>query len=291
MQGRVIKGIGGFYYISAGAQVYECRARGKFRLDDIAPLAGDRVVFEPGSGEAFGYLTKILPRKNVLVRPPVANVDQFVMVLSAANPKPDFLLCDKLLLQAQRQSVAPLIVLNKCDIAEDDVMDSIARDYMGYDFFIVSAKSGEGLDALKDALHGKLSCFAGQSAVGKSSLINALCRSFSLSTGELSKKIGRGKHTTRAAELLDMDGNGYVVDTPGFSILELDEMPPERLQEYYPELSKYLGKCRFIDCLHDAEPDCEVKNAANSGEIPFGRYERYRAILAELIDKQKRKYN
>ncbi len=292
LRGRIVKGVGGFYYVNAGGTLYECKARGKFRVENMTPMVGDEVLFAPEEGKPKGYLSEILPRKNAMLRPPVSNVDQFVLVLSASVPRADFLLADKLLVQAEREKVLPLVCINKCDEADEELLGQIRNDYgsreMG--FLMVSARTGEGLPQLKERLSGKLSCFAGQSAVGKSSLLNALDAHLNLETGGLSRKTERGRHTTRHAELLTV-GEGFALDTPGFSLLELDGMEPEELCAFYPEMRAVESPCRFPHCLHASEPDCAVKAALARGEIPQGRYERYLLLLEELKEKRKRKYD
>ena len=291
--GVIVKGIGGFYYVYSDGEIYECRARGKFRLDGLTPLPGDRVGFEPGENRKGGFVTAIFDRTNQLKRPPVANVDQLVLVLSASRPRPDLILADKLLIQAQRQRIDAMLVLNKCDVAESDVVRKIEENYPEQDFLFccTSAMKKSGLDALEENLNGKLSCFAGQSAVGKSSLLNALSQSFSFDTGEISRKTGRGRHTTRAVELrtLSDEANSFIMDTPGFSMLELD-VQPEKLPSLYPEMDAYAGQCRFDNCLHVNEPDCAIKAAVLEGTVPRGRYERYLIILKELQDREARRY-
>jgi ribosome biogenesis GTPase len=292
MNGTIIKGIGGFYYVDTGESVYECRARGLFRLEQDSPIVGDYVEFLPEEGKLKGYITAIRERTSRMLRPPVANVDLFALVVAASAPKPDLLLCDKLLLQAALSGVAALIVVNKSDEATSAFKDALLNEYSGSGakVLFVSAKTGYGLDALSAELKGRITCFAGQSAVGKSSIINALVPGLSLKTGGLSKKTERGRHTTRHAELLRVAG-GYVVDTPGFSLLELLPMEPGDLCLYYPEMKDHLGECRFPDCLHKAEPNCAVKDAVSQGRIPKGRYERYLQLLDELIELEKRKYD
>ncbi len=292
LTGTVVRGVGGFYYVHARGQVYECRARGRFRLDEISPLVGDQVVIAPEEGKTTGFVTEILPRKNLLTRPPCANVDRFVLVLSAHLPKADLLLADKLLLQAALQKVEPMICLNKCDLASPDEIGALAKDFraLGAPVLALSAKTGQGMSELAGQLAGKISCFAGQSAVGKSSLLNALAPHLALETGGLSKKTARGRHTTRFSSLLPLCG-GYAMDTPGFSLLDLAPMPPSELAQYYPEMAPYLGRCRFEDCLHDAEPDCAVKEAVRNGAFPAGRYERYKELLHELKDLYRRRFD
>lgn len=305
-EGYIVKGIGGFYYVACHAEsnaageneeetVVECRARGRFRQKDVSPLPGDHVGILVLPGEKTGgYVTEIHPRKNQLHRPPVANVDQLVLVLSAAQPPPDLMLVDKLLVQADIQSVAPLILLNKIDVADADTRARVRADYshLPLCFLEVSAYDSSGLEKLKGALRGKLSCFAGQSAVGKSSLLNAISRHFDFETGSLSKKTGRGRHTTRAVELARLRGeqNSFVMDTPGFSMLDIGALPPEDLQLHYPEMMDMRSSCRFDDCLHENEPDCAVKAAVKEGGIPEGRYRRYLLLLEELKEKEERKY-
>lgn len=295
--GRLLKCIGGFYYVlpDNGGAICECRARGKFRLDGVAPRAGDRVRIEIAPGETKGgYLVDVYPRQGLLVRPPVANVTQFVLVISASKPLPDFLLADRLLIQAERRQVKPLIAINKCDEADASLLERILRDYaaLPYRFLTVSAHTGENLPALRQALLGEVSCFAGQSAVGKSSLLNAICQRLSLETGGITRKTGRGKHTTRVAELWPLDDapGSFVVDTPGFSLLELDDMEPDELMRYYPEMRGIDG-CRFDNCLHQTEPDCAVKTALAQNRISQGRYDRYSAILNELIEAKRTRYS
>ena len=289
--GVIVKGIGGFYYVDTGDGVYECRARGRFRLEETCPLVGDQVAIAADDKKRTGYVTDIFERKSAMLRPPVANVDHFVLVLSASAPKPDLLLVDKLLLQAYNAHVGVLLVLNKCDEADSRIVAEVQEDYRcaGVELLLASAKTGQGIGELKDRLRGKISCFAGQSAVGKSSIINAVEPGLILKTGGLSKKTDRGRHTTRHTELCPAAG-GYVVDTPGFSLLELLPMEPEALSLCYPEFSKRNGACRFLDCVHQNEPDCAVKAAVAAGEIPKGRYDRYVLLLEELKELKRRRY-
>ena len=291
MRGIILKGIGSFYTVLCDdGESYTCKARGKFRIDGKTPLPGDHVEFEP-SGELEGYMRDILPRKNAFLRPAVANVDQLVIVMAASAPKPDLLLTDKLLLDCERRGVSPLLVLNKCDERDTELVRDIISQYepTGYRTIEVSAHGGEGLDQLKSELFSKISCFTGQSAVGKSSLLNALLPELDLPVGGLSRKVERGKHTTRHAELWPAYG-GAVVDTPGFSLLESDELAPEELPAFYPEMKEH-NNCYFTACLHMSEPDCAVKRALEEGEISRGRYERYCELVKELIEKRKHRYD
>lgn len=294
MQGVILEGVGGFYYVeNAEGDCYECRARGKFRLDQVTPLAGDRVQFEKTDHAMTGYLQTIEPRKNELLRPLVANIDIFILVLSASVPKPDFKLCDKLLIQAQRSKVKAAIILNKCDEADEIIVKEVRETYEHFvcAFIETSAKNGQGLEVVRELIQNKISCFSGQSAVGKSSLINSLCDTMQLETGRLSKKTARGRHTTRTTTLLKLNGiEGYVIDTPGFSLLDLNDLPAEEIQSYYPEIEQFGADCRFQNCLHRQEPECAVKNAVEKGLIHAGRYQRYLEIMEEQMNKEKKRY-
>ena len=292
MQGTILKGVGSFYTVLCDdGTTYTCKARGKFRVDKITPLPGDRVEFEV-SGVQEGYMLVILPRKNAFARPAVANVDQLVIVMAASAPKPDLLLTDRLLLDCERRGVTPILVLNKCDERDEAVIEDINAQYgpAGYRVMVTSAREGDGLDALKAALFNKVSCFTGQSAVGKTSLLNALLPELDLPVGDLSKKIDRGKHTTRHAELVPAYG-GAVADTPGFSLLEMSELKPEELSHFYPEMRNHLGECYFTACMHLTEPDCVVKGLIGTKDLSLGRYERYCELAKELIEMRKHRYD
>ena len=292
LTGTVLKGIGGFYYVLGddGAE-YTLRAQSKIRHIHVKPMVGDRVEFVPGSGEEEGWLKSIQPRRTELLRPPVSNIDAVVLTLAASTPQADELLIDRLMLFARGKNIACYLAVNKCD-EDGDNAAFLAEQYRGAcdGVFAVSAETGEGLDALRSALKGKIHAFAGQSGVGKSSLINALY-GFHLDTGSISSRIERGKHTTRSSCLIPVDGGGSVLDTPGFSLLESEIMEPEKLQELYPEFLPYAGKCRFSPCMHDAEPDCAVKEALGGGLISRPRYERYRTLLAEMKERWNKRYD
>lgn len=290
MQGRIIKGIGGFYNVLLeGGTIVTCKARGRFRNEGVTPMVGDQVevsFHETG----FAAMDDILPRKNALLRPPVANIDLLVIVLSASIPKPDFLLADKLLIQAKTLQIEPLLVLNKMDSAKPEITDEFLRDYAAFHNLLASSATGEGIDALKQSLTNRVSCFAGQSAVGKSSLLNALFPELALETGGLAKKTDRGKHTTRQAELWPYLG-GAVLDTPGFSLFEMSELEQSALDASYPEFAGVTSECRFAGCRHVAEPDCAVKALLQTGNLSQGRYARYIEIQAEIEDKRKHRYD
>ena len=286
-QGRIVKGVGGFFSVLlADSSVVICKARGRFRNERVVPLVGDLAeISMPESG--YAAIDKLLPRKNALLRPPVANIDQLVIVVAASAPKPDWLLVDKLILQAAQLRVAPLLVLNKLDECDQSVVDTFLEDYSAaFSPLLVSSKSGEGLDELSERLRERISCFAGQSAVGKSSLLNALFPELSLETGGLAKKTARGRHTTRRAELWPLLG-GAVLDTPGFSLLEIEALSQRELNESYPEFGSAPERCRFAGCRHLSEPDCAVKELLDDGGLSPRRYARYAEISEEIEQRRK----
>ena len=278
-EGVIVKGVGGLYYARGeDGGTHVLRARGIFRRRHITPMVGDRVRFTPGQGEEHGWVEEILPRESQLVRPPVANVRYLVIVLAPA-PAPDYLLIDTLIAMALRQGIRPALVVNKCDL-DGGTYEAVRSDYagLGAPLLAVSALSGQGMDGLRSLLASGVCCLAGQSGVGKSTLLCA-ATGLRLQTGEISQKIHRGRHTTRHAELL-FSGEYRVLDTPGFSLLELWEgLEPIRLKEYYPEFAPYEGQCRFSPCYHLSEPGCAVLKAARAGEISQARLERYHLLL------------
>ena len=289
-QGLLLKGVGGYYTVRLdhGEEV-TAQARGRFRHEGLSPVCGDRVLIERQQ-EGHAALVEILPRKNIMVRPQVANIDQLVIVLSASKPKPDLLLCDKLMLQAIPLSIVPLIVINKCDEGDGKALEEIRREYAHVDTLILSARTGEGLKPLRHALAGKVNCFAGQSAVGKSSLLNALLPGLSLLVGGLARRTDRGKHTTRHVELWPYEG-GAVLDTPGFSLLELTAIDQETLDRAYPEFGDAPKHCRFAACSHRTEPGCAVKALLESGTLSPGRYTRYVELCTQFEELRKNRYN
>lgn len=292
MEGRILKGVGSFYTVQSGADTYVCKARGRFRKEGLAPVPGDWVAFEAG-GNTEGYLLEIHPRRNLLARPAVANVDKLFIVMAASYPQMDLLLCDKLLFQCQALSIAPVLLCNKCDGGADaGAFGELAAQYgpAGYTVLATSAKTGEGLAETAALMEGCVSCFAGQSAVGKSSILNALVPGLGLEVGGLSRKTERGKHTTRHAELFPAFG-GAVADTPGFSLLDMREMEPWDLSKLYPEMARAQGKCRFPECLHLTEPDCAVKPLLETGGLHPLRYQRYQIFVDELKEMRKHRYD
>jgi len=271
--------------------LFECRARGLFRLQNITPLVGDHVVFTPHAGQD-GFIEEILSRKNEMIRPQVSNIDNLVIVLAASKPKPDLLLTDKLILQAEKNAANPVICLNKTDISGPDTEEELKKQYSYYDFAAVSARTGSGMEDLISIMRDKTSAFAGQSAVGKSSLLNLLDGSDRLQTGSLSKKINRGMHTTRQTELLYFkDMNAFAMDTPGFSVFDAVEIEEAELAALYREFAPYIGKCRFLSCLHQHEPECAVKEAVWKGQIHKARYDRYLTLLNIFKEKKEKKYD
>lgn len=290
--GIIVKGIGGFYYVSTSEGVYECKARGVFRKKNITPLPGDKVSFSIIDDEKkVGSIDNIMPRVSELVRPAVANIDQVVAVIAVKTPEPDLLLLDKLLVTVEQKKLDPVICINKIDLDTEEEYKKLLDAYSktGYKIILTSFKDGRGYKELKDALYGRITVFAGQSGVGKSTILNKIINSNVMETGEVSEKIQRGRHTTRHAELIKLYSDGYVVDTPGFSSLEIKDIPPEELQFYYPEFSKYLDSCKFSSCRHISEPQCAVKKALEEGLIDEGRYERYIQLYNILkINSEKR---
>ena len=287
--GVLIKGIGSFYEVLLHTgETVTCKARGAFRREGLTPTVGDRVGIER---QASGYaqLCEILPRKNLLVRPAVANIDQLLIVVSASHPAPDWLLVDHLIISAKRLRIEPIPVLNKIDTGDDLLIDAFLQDYAAFRTILVSAETGAGIDALNEQLAGRISCFAGQSAVGKSSLLNRILPELQLETGGLSRKTDRGRHTTRHAELWPYAG-GAVLDTPGFSLFETDCLEQDELNACYPEFAD-AEPCRFPGCMHISEPDCGVKPLLQAGKISPARYERYTEIAKEYQIRRKHKYD
>lgn len=291
MQGKIVKGISGFYYVHVvESGIYECKAKGIFRQQKMKPLVGDDVEIDIISEEKkTGNVAAILPRKNALIRPAVANVDQALLIFAAASPNPNFNLLDRFLVMMGRQDVPVILCFNKCDLITEEQQQEIASIYeaSGCKILFVSAKKELGLKELQEILEGKTTTVAGPSGVGKSSLINLLAPEACMETGEISKKIERGRHTTRHAELIQLKGDGYIMDTPGFSSLYLPEMEKEELQDCYPEFAAFEPYCRFQGCSHISEPDCGVKEALSEGKIHSVRYENYCQLYGELKGRKK----
>lgn len=288
-EGKIIKALSGFYYVQSQDMIYECRARGKFRNIDFKPLVGDEVVFQIENTTA-GYIMEVKERRNFLVRPPISNIDQAIIVVSAKEPDFSTLLLDKFLLLIESARIKPVICITKADLIDDDdpiLMDIENYRKSGYEIHLLSAKEETGLEAIQDVFKGKESVITGQSGVGKSTLLNALNIHLNLETNEISKALGRGRHTTRHVELVKILG-GLVADTPGFSSLEL-EMSKEEAAVAYHDFAQLSAQCKFRECLHDSEPHCKVKEAVEMGEIARTRYQHYLQFLNE-IKNRKEKY-
>lgn len=290
LEGRIIQGRGGLYTVQSDqGESYVLRAKNRFRREGLTPLVGDKVRFSPGKLEEHGWLEEILPRNSVSVRPPVANITQMIISL-APEPAADLLLLDKLLVFAFSQGITPLVVVNKMDL-NDSLAEEIKAAYKstGVKVIAVSAYTKTGLMELSGMMKGHINCFAGQSGVGKSTLISGLT-GIDLETGDISRKIRRGKQTTRHISLMEFDGV-QVLDTPGFSLFELpQEVEPEELRNLYPEFAAFHPQCRFEVCLHNKEPDCAVQQAMEEGQINPGRLERYRILLSALILRRSNRY-
>ena len=286
MRGRIIKGIAGFYYVYAeNGVLYECKARGLFRRQGVKPLVGDEVLMEvTHEKDEEGNVTEILPRKNALIRPAVANVDQALVVFAFQDPEPNYLLLDRFLSMMRFQKVPVNICFSKADLADPEQRERVFSLYRhsGAKVLAASAVTGEGVEEVKKFLTGYVTVVAGPSGVGKSSLANLLQQDIVMQTGEISRKLKRGKHTTRHSQLIPAGGSTFLVDTPGFTSLYLPAMTDEELKDTFPEFAPYEERCRFQGCRHLREPDCVVKEAVESGEIPLQRYENYLSLLEEL---------
>lgn len=290
MKGKIIRGVGGFYYVDVGF-VAECRAKGIFRKQNVKPLVGDDVEIEILDEELRqGNLISIYNRKNELIRPAVANVDQSVVIFALSHPRPNLNLLDRFLLTMQIQGIDTIICFNKSDDQEQDMIRQLTSAYAGSQakVIVTSTVTKEGIDSLRRQLAGKTSVMAGPSGVGKSSVMNVLFPDAGMETGKISDKIKRGRHTTRHTELFCIEKETYIMDTPGFTSLRLPEMEKEELESYYPEFIAYRDNCRFLSCTHIHEPDCAVREALAQGKIPQSRYENYKQFFEEL--QQSRKY-
>ncbi len=285
MRGRIEKALSGFYYVNTGSEVLQCRARGKFRREGMSPMVGDWVqVRELGNGE--GFVEAVEERKNIFSRPAAANIDQMVIIAANAIPVTDPYLIDRISAIAALKGCEVLVVLNKCDLDPAEELYAIYRA-SAIPVLRVSAETGEGLDELRQAIAGKLSAFTGNSGVGKSSILNALDPAFALPVGEVSKALGRGRHTTRHVEMFSLGGDTYVIDTPGFSSFDTEELNLElkrRLPETFPEFAPYVDECRFVGCRHVKEKGCAVLAAMKEGKIPHSRHASYVRLAEELKD-------
>ena len=292
MKGKIVKGIAGFYYVHVvESGVYECKAKGIFRKEKIKPLVGDNVEIDViNESEKTGNITEILPRKNELIRPAVANIDQALIVFAVTSPKPHLNLLDRFLIMMESKSIPVTLCFNKKDLADEKEWGLLKETYeaCGYPVIFTSAAKEENIDQVRKILEGKTTALAGPSGVGKSSLINLLDPNANMETGEISRKIERGRHTTRHSELFSIGGETYIMDTPGFGSLYVNDFEKEDLKDYFREFRPYEGSCRFQGCSHIHEPGCEVKEALSEGFIPKSRYENYLEMYREL--EQKKRY-
>lgn len=289
--GKIVKGIAGFYYVHvAGDGIYECKAKGVFRKNNEKPLVGDNVEISILDHEKrLGNVDRILPRKNDLIRPAVANVDQALVIFAADKPKPNFNLLDRFLLMMEQKEIPTVICFNKKDLVTEEEMAELKNIYegTGHPVYFMSAKGKDGIEEVRACLIGKTSTVAGPSGVGKSSFINLLQSDVQMETGTISEKIERGKHTTRHSELITLQDDSYILDTPGFSSLSVFDLEKEDIKWYYPEFEKIEGQCRFLGCNHMSEPDCVIKQAVEAGNISRIRYDNYRQLYEECSNRKK----
>jgi ribosome biogenesis GTPase / thiamine phosphate phosphatase len=290
-EGKIIKALSGFYYVLSDGEITQCRGRGIFRKNKVTPLVGDYVEFQ-ADNETEGYILKVFERKNELVRPPIANVDQAILVFSAREPDFSTTLLDRFLVLVESKGIDPLICITKMDLLQQDEIREIeeyAEHYgsFGYEVVVTSSKTEQGIEELSPYLRDKTSVFAGQSGVGKSTLLNVIKPELDLKTAMISSHLGRGKHTTRHVELIHI-GDGLVADTPGFSSLEFTDIEVEELPQCFPEMVEASEQCKFRGCLHINEPKCAVKNAVDTGDIPSYRYDHYLTFHQEIKDRKPR---
>lgn len=290
IEGIIIKGIGGLYYVSTKEEIVKCKARGLFRKENIKPLVGDNVLIELNDIDDMGYIMEIKKRENELIRPPVANVNQSIIVFALKDPEPNLWLLDRFLLLSEKENLKAVIVFNKTDLISEEKLQAVYDVYKstGYRIIKTSAIEDKGIDELKEVLKNRISVFAGPSGVGKSSLLNSIEPHLELKIGDISDKTKRGKHTTRSSSLLTLSFGGFVVDTPGFSSLDLNFIDENELEEFFPEIYESGIDCRFNDCKHNKEPGCNVKIELEEGNISRGRYENYLSFLEEI--KNSRRY-
>ena len=278
-KGLIVKALSGFYYVKTEDETVACRARGKFRLDGVSPLVGDYVSFDM-TADGKGFVQSIEPRKNLFIRPAVANVDYLVLMCANVNPVTDPFLVDRVAVIAEHAGCGCIICINKCDLDPGDELFEIFSS-TGYPVIRTSAVTGEGVEELKELIRGKTVAFAGNSGVGKSSLLNVIAPGYNVSVGEVSEALGRGRHTTRHVELFDAGEGTMIADTPGFASFDLTQMKPikkQELQHDFPEFRPFIGSCRFLDCAHLKEPGCAVLEAVEEGTINLSRHKSYQRL-------------
>ncbi len=286
MTGTIIKGIAGFYYVKTDHGLYECRARGIFKNEGITPMVGDLVEIDV-IGDMTGYINNIYPRKNQFIRPPISNVEQFVIVVSAQKPKLNFLILDRFLVMAEMNQTDAVIVINKQDVSKSEDIDRIMKIYDSmYPCIVLSAKKNKGIEKLMPYLRDRSSALAGTSGVGKTTLLNRLQDDFNEETGDISKKTGRGKNTTRHVEIFELEQGGKVFDTPGFTSFDILECDESMLEKCYPEMYNIEGNCRYDDCRHVNEPECMIRRAVEKEIISESRYKSYLTQIKEIRERR-----
>lgn len=286
--GIIIRQVSGFYDVLFKGEVIQCKARGIFRKNKLIPLVGDKVLIDKDEK----VITSVLPRKNQFKRPAVSNIDFLGIVVAPKDPAPDMMLIDKLIISALLEDIEPMLVINKIDLAQNEEIEKFEMEYSntGYKILKLSCKNDTGFTDLNHLVQNGIFAFAGQSGVGKSSILNKLCKEIHLEVGDISSKTSTGKHTTTHAQIITLRSGGLLVDTPGFSVLEIENMEVETLQHYYSEFIEFIGECRFRDCLHELEPGCKIKTAVEDNLISRERYGRYLSFLKNLKDLKERKY-